>query len=206
MDLTTPERVRELASVASSGTGADALIATLISQVSTVALKYMRRHGPKLERTEVYVLRPRRSSVLLDGAPIDPAEDVEVYVDDDLPPTSDPLESTDFILNADGGWLQLLDYPWREASRRSRTTLYVQIQYTAGLAEDTDALVADPDFADLVGAVTMQVQHLYERRDKLGGDTRVSMGGGVFSSEKRSEYALLPDVERVLKSYRRSPL
>ncbi len=74
----------------------------------------------------------------------------------------------------------------------------VQITYTAGAAADTAALLADPDYADLVLAATLQVQYVFERRNSLGATSQTVNDSKTTS---QPELALLKEVRELLAPF-----
>lgn len=205
MDLTTTDRVRSLMGTQASSSQATQLLGELIGQVSAEVLHFTERHGPLKARTETYQLNHRRAMLRLDGAPIsvsDPTTTVvrHATLRSELA-ASTPIDVDDFLVRSQSGILRFL-------STRSRFwslgTAFVQITYTCGLAADTDALLLDPTWSDLVQAVTMQVRHAYQRRDGLGGAVSITMAAGTFTKETSKEYGWLEGPARVFQRYRRS--
>jgi len=191
-DFTTLERVKALYTPSIDTGDLDALIATLIGDVSARFVRFLGLHALRVERTELYEVRRFAKIVSLDAKPIDGAATFTVDYGADTGTGLSLITTQSFILNKAAGWLRLLFETRADPG-------YVRVKYTGGLGTTVANLITA--WPDLAGAADRQVIYLLQRRGMLGGNVTVPMGGGTSFE---GQYGLLKEVENVLAQHRRA--
>lgn len=192
VDLTTLAEVKLLLDASETDTSTDALISSLISDVSSRITTFLGFHTLVAARLEVYEMRRFKRILTLDTRPIDVAAEtvtIKLSSSPDFTGTSD-IDATLFSVHQPIGRIRFLDPPIREWT-------FAQINYTGGLgAAASNVLTDHPEIAH---AATMQTKYLYQRRDSLGGNVETTGGSTSFDAG----YQLQVEVKRILESHRR---
>lgn len=193
-DLLTVARVKELASIAVATTTYDALLATLVTQVSVQATKFMDREPFSDSRTEILDIHGpgARQLFRLSAYPVTTL--TSVHYDPDRAFAAATLLSTqDYALLRNGTMGELM-----VLASLSPYPSALKVVYTGGMAADTTAFVSA--FPDISGALAHQVVFLFQRRQDIGLQ---SIGGDGGSLSHFAPVNFLPLVKQVLSRYRR---
>lgn len=163
----------------------DAMLTTIIEQVSQALETALNRKLTKAERVEKF--NGDRRMYYVSAYPIDTGAALSVSVEGVV-----KTKDSDYFVDAESGLIEF----WL-------TTVYtkpfgVQITYTGGYTVSSDVL-AVPD--DLKRATMMQCAFDFKRRKDLGL-TSVTMPDGTLTTEMPAE--LLPEVKRIIKTYRKA--
>lgn len=190
--MTTLADVNELINKSYTSTAHDDLINDAIDYVSDQFTRFLGYHTLQAARTETYELGHGKRVLTLDGRPVVGSLDsLKVASHPDNIATASEVESLDYVLHADAGWIKF-------QRRMANWNYYAAVQYTGGLA--TDAADLKTDFPELAMVATLQVKHLVERRDTIGGNIETMHGA---KTRFRSAYQMLPEARHVLDSMRR---
>lgn len=204
LDLVSVATVKARLKITSGDTSQDANIALLISSVSARMASVMLRHTKSARRTELRQLSPGRNMISLKGSPITTVHSVKWGESPDLSATNPLVEGTDYFVVKPQGTIRFLVIApsFRTgAIQRAAHPSQVEIDYTGGLADTTDNLIAN-GYGDIADACAMQTAYLWQRsqRGALGasnsktGDSELTYDG---------PYDLLPDVADVCSRYTR---
>ena len=158
----------------------EVLIDSFTRQVEIVASRLVRVAA----RTETFSPVAGQRAVQLAAYPVSSVSSVKESLDGDFS-TVTALPASEYHVNADG----VLRLRWRAFFEGAGS---VQVVYTGGLARDVGAVPAD-----LRVAAARQVAYWSQRRGQLGV-TSESVGGQSVTTFAQD---LLPDVERVVRSY-----
>lgn len=195
LDFTTKERIK-LQMGKPDDVNQDVLIDQLITSVSAQFVRYMGLHANALStHTEVYELRQHKKVLTLDALNVVTGTLVLKHSSQDLPTadwtTTSAVNSTLYSVSRAGGWLRL-------NFETSFDPNYFQVEYAGGFGSTTADIIAD--FPDLALAAEMQVQYLFSRQKRLGGDvTRADGRSTAFGGQ----YRMLREVEDILDLHRR---
>lgn len=169
MDLTTEARANTLLEIDATVSGTDAIIATLITEVSFEVETALSRHVEQIVRVDQQNIEPGQKTVLLKGYPV--VSSVTIFNDINRDFDSDSFSSDEFYLNADRGIITV----------DLRTLVFgpgvLQVTYKGGMAATTSAFISA--FPDLSTAIDHQVGFLYQRRRHIGQNSISAEGGSV---------------------------
>lgn len=192
VDLTTLAEVRLLLNPDdASDTSTDALINSLISDVSAMLTSLLCWHTLEAAREEIYPMRRFQRILTLDSRPIDTTAEtpgIKIHINTDFSNVLD-MDTTLYAINESMGVIRFLSPPIRDS--------FVQVDYTGGL--ETSAANVLTNYPEIAHAATMQVKYLYNRRDSLGGNVESFAGSTSFDRA----YGLHPEVKRMLLRHAR---
>jgi hypothetical protein len=200
LDLTTLARVKTL--IGEESNEQDDLLAQLIRSTSARIEGELGRKAKRQEYTEVYPLSESRHVLLLRAIPVDTDEDmvVKASASMDFSASTPLVANSGYVLDPQTSLLRFYGQfiaPRRPGSTQPSGPIYIQVQYTGGMAETTSAFVeAYPEIAE---AVDLQVAYLHKRRNSPGGNMTVGSGSTSFESQ----YGLLSEVKALLAQHRR---
>jgi len=161
----------------------DELLESIIKAVSARIERALNRKLKKEQRTEYFTAGKKVYS--LSAYPIDKEAGLTVEVWGS--------ERTDYVVYPESGLIEFINdtgIPWPKK---------VAVTYTGGY-EEVNGILQVPD--DLKQACIMQAAFLFKRRKDIGLRS-VSMPDGSISVQAPTK--LLPEVEEIIKSYRRMP-
>lgn len=191
LDLTTISRVKERRGISSATH--DSLLSNLIDEVSTYVETYLGRHTLQDARVEVYEVEFLTRMVSVRGAPITVLNSIKISNRRDDFDDVTAMATTSYSADLTAGYIRL-DF------EQSHNPGYVQVDYTGGMATDTDDFVMT--YPDIAGAVDAEVINRFNRRENPTGDSQTR--GGRFDHE--SPLDLMPFTRRALYAYRRGVL
>lgn len=186
------------------GDGENTVLDGIISGVSARMARACGRIAPdgspcleKTSLTEVLSVPDREMTLLyLRAWPVASITSVKEGLYNDFSESDALTVADDYHADLGRGKLYRIGCSWQFGPQT------VEVVYTGGYVAagevPGDGETALPD--DLVDAAMQQCQHLYQRRSELGA-TGTSVEGGSVSWA--SQYALLKDVQKVCRSYRR---
>lgn len=194
LDFTTKERIK-IQNGIDDDRSQDVLLDQMITTVSGQFVAYMGLHALAATHTEVYEIRQHKKVLSLDAKPITSVVSLKHSSRDlseaDWTAHTD-VDSTLWSLSKAGGWLRL-------NFDTSFDPNYFQVVYVGGLGTDTEAILGA--FPDLVHACDMQVQYLFTRWKKLGGNVSTRDGA---QTQYEGQYQLLRAVTDILDMHRRA--
>lgn len=161
----------------------DTLLGTLLTQISKRVETFLNRDLEKLARTAYY--NAGRKMFFLPAYPIDEALTLTVALDGTTLDKDD-----DYYVWPDSGCIEFYVTPAYTQPKG------IVIAWTGGYADYSTVP------ADIQMAVIMQTAFVFRRRRDIGLAS-ISMPDGSIGVNAPTE--LLPEVKRVLKSYRRTP-
>lgn len=164
----------------------EAMLASIISEVSSQITGYIQQHTLRAERTETYFVRGSDRALVLRGAKVD--DHWFSVVADDV-----PMQPEEYFLKADTGWVL---FPQGLTGKRS-DVVRVAVTYTGGLGADAAAIKAD--HAELHSAALMQAKYRVERKDSIGGPLTIPQG---MTATSDGQYGFLRHIQVVLDRYR----
>lgn len=163
--LTTADLVKQMSGV--SGTSRDALIATLIAEVSAEAEAYMRRWTLCAARTEIYELKVNHRYLSVDGFPITSSVTLQYNGNQDFS-TVDTLDTSIYTVDKDAGQIDFHSLAaWFDPG-------YVRVVYTGGMAMDTAGFVLA--YPRISAAATREVVNRLNRASRPEGNVQGAAG------------------------------
>lgn len=163
----------------------DPILEQIVDGMSSRFQTYCNRLFKSEERTEI--LDGGKKFYYLRAFPIDTTEILEVKINEIL-----KVNGSDFFVYPDSGGItfkhETAEYP-----------LNISIKYTGGY-EETDGVLSVPD--GLKDACLTQCAFVFQRRNEIGVNSINRDSGSIAISNVNK---LLPDVEGILKLYRKSP-
>lgn len=191
IDLTTTTQVKALAGL--SGSGDDAVLSTLITQVSQLAEEYLGRHTSSGRRTEIYPVYVGKPYVSLRGFPISAVSSVK-FGDTRTFSDIESLDSGDYeVLNGPG---QIYFRPGTIAPTVS-PQCWIEVQYTGGMAADAASFLAA--YPGISIAVASEVINRWNRRQNPEGELRSFETGVAYQKPMQ----MLPETYAALDPHRR---
>jgi hypothetical protein len=198
--LVDVNEVKTFLEIDESITTFDTLLANFIKYVSNRIEIYLNRNLKKQERTKYFQTGKRKFFV--DAYPIDSTATITVVVDGETQTINDDY----FVWHNEG----VIEFDYKTSYIEPKN-LY--ITWSGGYAStgtiingtftDADLLLVDiPDA--LKFACVLQVSYLFRRRKDYGLSS-VSMPDGTVSSFGITTGDLLPDVKKILNSFRKMP-
>jgi hypothetical protein len=204
LDLVSVATVKARLALGSADTTSDARIASLISAVSAEMAHVMQRHTKSARRTETYTVHPGKPMLSLRGAPIVTVHSLKWGAGSDLSMETALVENTDFYAVKHNGTLRFLTRAPAYVSAAVQRPIHpsnVEVEYTGGLADTTDNLVAN-GYGDIAEACALQVAYVLKRSER-GLIGALSEKTGESSIDYTADYELLPAVAAVCERYRR---
>lgn len=190
MDLTTVVRVKALAFDDKSGdTSKDALLGTLITNVSARVASALGRHVQTGSRQEEYEVERGSKIVQLRGAPV---STVTAITYSGTPADDDATALTvndDYRLDANPGIVRLLLSP------TNYDPGFLRLTYDGGMADDTATFITA--YPDIAGAVDAQVVYEYKRKANPAGNVKIQGHETTYMGEVN----LLQSVRDVIQMY-----
>ena len=172
LDLTTTAQIKAIRDL--SGTGDDAVLSTLIAQVSALAEDYMGRHTLIGRRTEIYPVFPAKDFVSLKGFPITSVTAIKFGSTRSFSDI-EAMDSTSYeILHGPGQ----LYFPSGAISPTVSPRCWIEVQYTGGMALDSAAFLAA--YPGISIAVANEVINRWNRRKTPEGEVTAYETGVSF--------------------------
>jgi hypothetical protein len=194
VDLTTRAIVKALVDGSVDTTDQDALIDQMISEVSAEMTRYLGFHTLRGSRTEQYSVPSNRKMFTFDSRPVVNLSSIKYAGTIADLATADEMESKDYVLHKQAGWIQL-------CTGLTYSNGFFGVTYDAGFGLTAGDIVAN--YPEISGACARQVKYYLQRTDGLGGSVSSIPGASASYS---SEYGLLQSVKSTLDAYRRSTM
>lgn len=200
MDLTTLTSLKALLEIDTAGdTRDDAELAVLIQSVSARIERYLRRKLQSgVERTQVFDVLGATKRLLLEAFPVVSITSATKAEDQDWAEGTELTEGAGYILDSEFGRLLPVQAVSVAAQAWPRGYRSLRVIYNGGLADDTDALVAN--YPDLARACEMQAAEEWRRRKSPSATSRQTQGTNV---QRDGAVTWLPLVADMLADFRR---